>query len=257
MDAAADPFDAAADRLERLEKMKEARLIQPAEYEELRSSVLVALKAAAGGKEEEKPQAELGAVAAPPVSFGAMHARIVEVTRAGFAGEGTDERLRMARAVARMAEKGGLYPGDGEALQPLVETILSLDETPNDSDLDKAHTEILQAVGAINASAGAIRSSPERSPAARAIADTAQESATRAVQAMPALLAAPQAPPKRGRFWRRFVLKDVVGAFEGGAAAVEIFHAFAPLVAFTAPVAAAVGVVLVAGVSSALAQEEK
>jgi hypothetical protein len=58
-------------------------------------------------------------------------------------------------------------------------------------------------------------------------------------------------------FWTKFVLKDVDGAFEGGAAAVAIAPAMVSLFSVPLAAAAAFGVVVVVGVRSALAQIER
>jgi hypothetical protein len=58
-------------------------------------------------------------------------------------------------------------------------------------------------------------------------------------------------------FWTKFVLKDVDGALEGGAAAVAIAPAMVSLFSVPLAAAAAFGVVVVAGVRSAVAQIER
>jgi hypothetical protein len=57
-------------------------------------------------------------------------------------------------------------------------------------------------------------------------------------------------------FWKKFVPKDVEGAFEGGAAAVTIAPALVGILAVPVVAAAAFGVVVGAGVRSAIAQAE-
>jgi hypothetical protein len=103
-----------------------------------------------------------------------------------------------------------------------------------------------------------IRDARESSPAAKAIAETALQSTTRAAADFPAertKIEAKNVP--LSNFWGRFVLKDVEGAFEGGAAAVTVAPAFAAAFPIALPIAAAFGVVVGAGVRSAIAYAER
>jgi type VI secretion system protein ImpC len=252
--AATSSFAAASESLAQLAELKRKQLIDDTEFQQLHNLLLSRMKEAC----ELAPQPATPKVQAPasesrhldpPVPYARLHAQIVQrVAESYQAGE--DPKYRAYRAMAEMAERQALAPGDSEPLSRLIDTTLAgRPETP--SDLDRRAAEVKSISTSIASREGA-------SPAARAIAETAEQSVEKAADW---LQKSQTAQGQNGslieRAWRKLVWPDVEGAFSGGAAAASVLPAFSnSLSAVPMPVIAALGVVIGAGIRSGVAYGE-
>jgi hypothetical protein len=258
--AKGDAFETASRCLERLAQLKEKELLENAEYEELRGLLISEMKRSASFPEERmvepsKPSERLQVASIP---YGQLHSQIVQKIASTYESAGANAKQRVFRAMAEMAEKQALYPGDSTALTELVETVFAPLEGPVDDSTGVASRQLVEIQRSLIGISATIRDAKEASPAAKAIADTALQSTTRAAAEFPVERSKAEArSTPLLSFWGRFVLKDVEGAFEGGAAAVTVAPAFAAAFPVALPVAAAFGVVVGAGVRSAIAYAER
>jgi hypothetical protein len=275
-----DEFDAAAATLERLAQLRSGQLLTEAEHAELRGAALAALRRAIGTAADgaTAPQVDgaatpeapkLAPSAAPAVAvmgavpYGQLHAEIVRRVADSYIGGGGTALARAYRAIAELAGARALAPEDDAVLREIADVVFAETPTPpaHDPPLDARDTAwLLDRLRVLSDAAARTHASPTASPAARAIADTARESTTRAAERLPAAASANE-PHTRASFWRKYVLQDVDGAFQGGSAAVTIAPAFAPALGVAQPVAVAVaaafGVVVGAGIRSGIAYGEK
>lgn len=217
MDSAKDdPFETASHCLERLAQLKEKKLLEEAEYQELRELLIAEMKRSATLREtlivqDEKPS-ERGYL--PSVPYGQLHSVIVQQIESTYKGAGENAKQRIFRAMVEMAEKQALYPGDSGALTELVQTVFDPVEGREDSNTEPSW-KLVQTQQSLIEIAARIRDSKETSPAAKAIAETALHSTARATREFS--VEHKKAMPNRTSlpiFWGKFVLKDIEGGFE-------------------------------------------
>src|SRR4051812_11937255 len=118
MDASGDnSFEQACQGLERISRLKESNLLEDAEYQELRALLLAQMKRFVSPAETSHttgPQLTLPPT--PSVAYGQLHAAIVEVIEERYKGAKGQAKQRIFRALADMADKQALYPGDSYEL---------------------------------------------------------------------------------------------------------------------------------------------
>jgi hypothetical protein len=260
-----DAFEKACHHLELIEDLKRKELLEDTEYKELRNIVLSEMKRSATLMERNQRDEVTTYEALPTHSlpYGQLHEQIVQIITATYTSIGATAKQRMFRAMSEMAEKRALHPGDSVALAELIEVVFSLHDRPLDELLSNISIEgvrqLLEVLVSLNKISTKIRDSKDTSPAAKAIAETTQQSATRAVEEFGIEQKKPSAKNTTLKnFWGKLILNDVEGAFEGGAASAAVFQAFTGVFPLTLlPVAAAFGVVIGAGVRSGIAYAER
>ena len=241
----ADPFSSACEALERLATLRRQGILDETDFLELKGAIMgrIRLLVPPAAHTAEKKNLELGP-GEFAVPYAQLHAHIVDLIAEPYRS-GDDPKRRAQRALMEMDEKGALNPGDSPLLIELLEIVLA--------DRQKDVSERLAAVKDV---AGKIRSKENASPASRAIAETAEQSSARAAGEY----AVGQKPSGtiRGaaKIWRKLVWPDVEGAFSGGAAAATVFPALASSLPWSLQIAAAVGVVIGAGIRSGVAYGE-
>ena len=259
MDATAasnDSFVLACQRLEQIAELKEKGVLDTEAYEHIRGLLIQELKQSATAGENVSREY---IVAVTPqkydsLPYGQLHAQIVTKLTVHYESAGSNDKQRMYSAMSEMAESQALYPGDTTVLSQLIDVVFSPTEVLLGDATGDAAGQMLELMSSTHEVAARIRSDGERSPAAKAIADTAQQSATHAAAQFNQERKRADAKNRSlKQFWGKYVLKDVMGAFEGGAAAVTIAGAFAPVAPMALPVAAAFGVLIGGGAMSALA----
>ena len=236
----ADPIEYVRRGLEQLGELKTRNLLDDTEFAALKRRLFAAagveLPAAAAEHERRLP-------------YGQMHAQVVEAVAKEYAASG-DEKARALRAIAGMLERRALAPADSAPLSEVAEVAL----TPPAEGARESMTEKLTTLTRI---AQELSQSAGSSPAARAISETARESAERACGEFDRRQAETEAKLSPPSFWRSLVFPDVEGAFNGGAAAAGVFPALqAAAFPLALPLAAALGVVIGAGVRSGAAYGE-
>ncbi len=254
-----DSFGRACQCLERISELKEKKLLEDVEYQELRNLLLSEMRRSVTLTEEKRKEQPLHSETPQSHSlpYSQLHAEIVKRISISYKSPGADPKQRMFRAMSEMAAKQALYPGDSADLEQVIETVF----TPLDGFLEDNSGEgarkLLQMLKALNDISTKIRNAPDTSPAAKAIAETTQQSANQAAEEFDTQRRQPEARTTTLKnWWGKLVLKDVEGAFEGGSAAVTIFPAFSAAFPWTLPIAAAFGVVLGAGIRSGIAYGE-
>jgi hypothetical protein len=262
MDTATDdPLDQVCRSLERIGALKNQQLLSESEYEDLKALLVVAMKTKLTLNSDTAASQSSPRQSAETVPFGALHKQAVERIVASYEAGNTTIKQRILGAMAVMAEKRVFLPGDYEEVTALVDVLIRPENWPDDPVLMNSNVpgagsgegvrRLLQMLADLNDAAAQILSRSESGATAKAIAGTAQESGTRAA----ADVAKPQPSGTTTRtLWRKLVLSDVEGAFQGGAAAAAIAPAFGPLMPAALPVAAALGVVVGAGIRSGLAR---
>ncbi len=257
---AEDPFEAACAALERLADLKREHILDDADFQELKVAIVKRIKRLAApeadsneeiGKDKDKDKDKAGKdretglddYSAP---YAQLHAHIVDLIAEPYRG-GADVKQRAQKSLAVMEERQAINEGDSALLTELLDTSLA------DADEDVA-----KQMGAIKSVAAKIREKRNASPASRAIAETAEQSGSRAEsQFAVARKTSDWTAGIAANLWRKLVWPDVEGAFSGGAAAASITPALAPY-GFPWPLqaAAAIGVVIGAGIRSGVAYGE-
>jgi type VI secretion system protein ImpC len=252
IDRVEDPFEAACGALERLADLKREHILDDADFLDLKAAILKRIKSLAAPEvdssektakiDKKDKEAEPDDYSAP---YAQLHAHIVDLIAEPYRG-GADAKQRAQKSLAVMEEHHALNEGDSALLTELLETSLAdVDEEPS------------KRMGVIKSVAAKIRAKRNASPASRAIAETAEQSGTRAENQYPVERKADSIAGFASHLWRKLVWPDVEGAFSGGAAAAAISPALAPY-QFPWPVqmAAAIGVVIGAGIRSGVAYGE-
>ena len=250
-----EEFDVFASRLERLALLKEKNLLDEEEYKELRSLLFAETKRAMLVPRDAVVEPNKTAEPLPysPIPYGKLHSLIVNLITPAYAGEADNPKERMFRAMSEMAGKQALYPVDPQLLTMLIEIVSAPLPGTLGSSPGPAESGLLKRLAQLTELATEIRDARDTSPAAKAIAETAQQSTTQAVEKLDVERSKDINTSLSG-LWKKFVLKDVEGAFEGGAAAVP---ALVGILAVPVVAAAAFGVVVGAGVRSAIAHVER
>ncbi len=247
-----DPFAAACDALERLTALRRQRILEEPEFLQLREGILQRIKRLAVPEMETSPKTDKKEREPEPepddysVPYAQLHAQIVDLIAEPYrAGAGPKQRAESA--LATMEGQHALNEGDSALLKDL------LDVTLNDSDED-----LPKRMEAIKGVAGQIRGKRNASPASRAIAETAEQSGSRAERHYAVERKVPGSTHgAASSLWRKLVWPDVEGAFSGGAAATAMSSALASYqLPWPLQIAAAVGVVIGAGVRSGVAYGE-
>jgi hypothetical protein len=128
MDPAKDhAFEAVSRCLERLAQLKEKKLLEDTEYQELRSLLLSELKRCASSRETTTTQEERTPEPrqVPSLPYGQLHSEIVTKIESGYKSATGNAKQRVFRAMAEMAEKQALYPGDSVVLRELVDNVFT------------------------------------------------------------------------------------------------------------------------------------
>jgi hypothetical protein len=257
-----DAFEIAARSLERLVQLKEKKLLDDTEYQELRSLLISELKRCASShepttiiQEERTPERQQ----VPSMPYGQLHSEIVAKIESSYKSAAGDAKQRVFRAMAEMAEKQALYPGDSAALTELVDNVFApLSDDPLNDEKGEVSRKLLEIQRSLIEISARIRNARGASPAAKAIADTSLQSSTRAIAELSVELTRPAANRMSlSGLWGKYVLTDIKGAFEGGSAAVGIVPAFAAAFPIGLSIAAAIGVVVGAGITSGIAYAER
>lgn len=204
-----------------------------------------------------EPNRTVQALPSSSIPYGKLHSRIVDLIASTYAGESGSPKERMFRAMSEVAGKQALHPVDPQMLTKLVEIVSAPLDGPLGSSPGTADSELLKRLARLTELAAEIRDAQDTSPAAKAIAETAQQSTTQAAEKLDVQRSSDGAGTTLSGFWKKLVLKDVEGAFEGGAAAVTIAPALVGIFAVPVTAAAAFGVVISAGVRSAIAHAER
>ena len=249
-------------QLERVGQLRAKELITAAEFEETRgllsAELLSLVRPTSGTNEPGLIESQFDYVGTLP--FGEMHDRIVDVIAKLRTNDGLELKEGAIAAIARMSEGRVLNPGDSPGLMTLVEAAFEPERWSEDPPLKDANGAaarlLLQQLSSLTQASARVRTRAGASPAAIAIADTAQHSAYSAAQTAMAVGSNGVNIPPSGTarsLWRKLVLSDVSGAFQGGAAAAAIAPAFGALAPVALPLAAAFGVVIGAGIQSGLA----
>jgi type VI secretion system protein ImpC len=245
--AAPVSFDSTARSLERIGELHRQRLLDDSEFQQLRDLAVARMK-----ESFPAPPAPKTAPASldPPVPFAALHARIVERVAEPYQS-GENAKYRAYRALADMGASQALDAGDSEPLSKLIDATLS-EGSPGvrastTEELDRRLAEVKDISAAIAVREGS-------SAAARAIAETAEQSVERANGQIRGDESLTRSANVLERAWRTLVWPDIEGAFSGGAAAASVAPAFASSLAnVPMPVVAALGVVIGAGIRSGVA----
>jgi hypothetical protein len=258
MDAiAANEFAKACQDLERISELKEKNLLEEVEYQELRRKLVAQMHIALTPKDR---QTELDwgkdSTLTYSVAYGGAHAKIVATLVSGHKSGEDNPKEPLLRALSKLAGRGALYSADVADLQEMIDVLC----TPLDEELvlnDAKSPEImLSAVKKVNDISMQVTDRQNSSETAKAIAQTVQQSASKAVDKFEDERKG-QTKPWCARpikdFWLKFVVKDAKGAFEGGVAALEAHEQMAMLLPLALPIAAAFGAVVGAGVESAAA----
>ena len=256
-----EAFETASRCLERLAQLKEKRLLEDPEYQELRNLLMLQMKRCAGSGETIISQEEKTAerVQGLSVSYGQLHSDIVQKIESMYKSARDNPKQRVFRTMAEMAERQALYPGDSEVLTELVEAVFSPLEGTLDDTTGEASRKLVQIQRTLIEISAKIRDARGASPAARAIADISLQSTARAAAEFSIERTKLPAADRMTlpSLWGKYVLKDVEGGFEGGAATVAIASAFAAPLPIALPIVAAFGVLVGAGIRSALAYAER
>jgi hypothetical protein len=255
-----DAFETASRRLERLAQLKEKNLLEETEYQNIRNNILSEMTSCTKFHEAKTPavQKPTEPLESPSLSYGHLHSEIVRKIEATHKAAGENAKQRVFKAMTEMAEKQALYPGDSAILSELVEIVFGPAEGGEVTNVDPAW-KLLETQRLLIEISAKTTNSKVASPAAKAIAETSLHSAARATTEFSGEQKKPAGPGKLSlaSFWGKFVLKDVEGAFEGGAAAVTIAPSFTATFPITLPFAAAFGVVVGAGIKSASAYTDR
>jgi len=260
--AANTSFAAACDSLERLTDLSRRQLIEEPEFQQLRNALLSAMKEAFVSPRKIDTRASSSSLQPDPfdmaVPFAQLHSQIVDRIAAPYR-PGNDEKHRAYRAMAEMAEKRALHPGDAELLSDLIDLVFRPQQEDSAGNAAAFAPDGVDRLAAVCSASAAIGSRDGASPAAKAIAVTAQQSATRAHEHYKR--GQPSEKRKANpleRYWRKLVWPDVEGAFSGGAAAATIFPSLmSSQFPLALPMVAAIGVVIGAGVRSGVAYGEE
>src|SRR5688572_13990896 len=208
-----DSFETASRCLERLAQLREKQLLEDAEYQELRSLLISEIKRCASFRETTTRQEEktIERLEVPSLPYGQLHSEIVAKIESNYKSAAGDAKQRIFRAMAEMAEKRALYPGDSALLTELVDNVFAplSDDLLNDEkgEVSRKLLEIQRSLIVISVK---IRDGSSTSPAAKAIADTSLQSSVRATAELPIELT--KDPPKRmslSNLWGKYVLTDV------------------------------------------------
>ena len=245
---AADPFSALSDRLERLAELRRQQILEEPDYLELKNSILSRMKRLIEPAAEASSQTtQTSGPSGFEVPYAQLHSRIVDLIAEPYLG-GAGPKERAQNALSQMHENHAVNSEDVQVLTELLETALA-----------DTNEDVAKRLSAVKGIAERIRTSQSASPASKAIADTAEQSGTRALDRSTAEPQASTTSSTLGsKIWRRLVWPDVEGAFSGGAAAAVAYPALAEHYPFAWPLqmAAAFGVVVAAGVRSGVAYGE-
>lgn len=216
--ATSDAFERSAKCLERLAQLKEKNLLEDVEYQELRSLLLAEMKRFATPFEQIIPE-QVSAREPLEIYFlpyGHLHAQIVQKITLTYKSDGATPKQRVFSAMAEMAEKQALYPGDSMMLTELVEIIFANLGGVLDSSSNGADRQLLDMLRSVNEISARIRNAQETSPAAKAIADTAQQSTTRAAEEFKVERTKPEAKTTQlSSFWRKLCIARCRGRVPG------------------------------------------
>src|SRR5262245_7912669 len=117
-----DAFDQVSKRLERLAQLKEQVVLEDAAYQEIKKLLLGEMNRCAKTLEpktlEQDKTREHREIYSIP--YGQLHSQIVEQIASAYKSEGGTQKQRIFRAMAEMAGKQALYPGDTTLLTELV-----------------------------------------------------------------------------------------------------------------------------------------
>lgn len=251
----ANSFDKIYQRLEQLSELKKKNLLEDAEYQELRSLFLTHLKDAisSGLRELKEPTSplEVNQTDSPP--YGQLHLQIVKKIRTSYKGAEGDAKQRMFRAMAEMAEKQALNPGDSADIEEIIEIAFTSLPDHDNIPREEVYSELLKILKALHDIHSKVEANPNSSPAAKAIAEITHQSANEAADE----IRSQRNKVTPGKLWGRLVLEDLEGCLQGGAAAVGLFQPFSTAFgAWSLPVVAALGVVVGAGIRSGIAYGE-
>jgi hypothetical protein len=260
-------FNAQMEQLERLGQLKDKGLLTEIEFEETRRALVASLLSLIS---TSVPTKVLAAIATSndsvtQVPYGDLHDTIVgKIASRSPADAFIAFKEGAYASIARMTEARALNEGDSAELAKLIEEVDStLKIGAPDSALQDAYGQgtrlLLQFSTNLTRTATWVRTRVGASPAAVAIAETAQQSATTAAQHALSPNTVNQPTETAQSLWRRLVLPDIDGAFEGGCAAVDVAKAFETISpsAIGIPIAAALGVVIGAGIRSGHAYRRK
>lgn len=245
--ASVDPLLAASEALARIGSLRQQQILADAEFLEMKAALLSRIQQLSALAAPDPKKSDSAPPAAPVVvPYAALHAQIVDLIADPYRA-GKDPRQRAYEALREMDEKRALNPGDSRLLAQLADTALT-----------DTQEELPGRIASLRKVVAKIRGKRDSSPAARAIADTAEHSSSRAAQE----LATGGQPPHQEKesgplIWRKLVWPDVEGAFGGGAAATAAFPVLTSS-SFPWPLqmAAALGVVVGAGIRSGIAYGE-
>ncbi len=237
--------------LEEIAELRKKELVTQTEFDELRAPLVNALKSCFTSLRQRSADGSIAKESLLVVPYGTLHARIVGEIARNRTDATIADKNTILTAIAKMAEQHALYEGDVETITALVEVLFEPEKWKVSSDRSQEEL-LLQTLSALITASTKVSERTGASPAAIAIAETMQQSGARAVaEITDASKPPPPNTPIQSR-WRKLVLNDVDGAFQGGAAAVSIAPAFGAL-PFAIPIAAAFGVVVGAGIRSGLA----
>jgi hypothetical protein len=250
-----DSFDIACQRLERLSDLKAKNLIENVKYEELKNLLLSQMmNVVSSTKEEIKEQTSLTEVAQKySVPYGQLHLQIVKKISASYKNAGGDLKQRMFKALTEMAEKQALYPGDSANIEEIIE--ISFTPFPDTSIDPEVADKLLMILKSLNDVHSRVKDNPGSSPAAKAIAEITYQSASEAAEQIRTRQNKPElSNTTPQKLWKKWVLEDLWGCVEGGAAAATIFPGFsAAILPLSYSMAIAFGVVVGAGIKSGIA----
>jgi hypothetical protein len=260
-------IDSLTTQLDRLGGLKEKGLLTEVEFEEARRALAASLLSHISTRPPSQGNLEIGTShdGIARVPFGNLHDVIVgEISRRSPADTAIAFKEGAYASIARMSETRALNEGDSAELTKLVEEV---DSTVKIGAPDFALQDstgqgtrlLLQFTTNLTRTTTWVRTRPGASPAAIAIADTAQQSANTVAQH--ALSPAGGNHPNETALslLRRLVLPDIDGAFEGACAALDVAKAFESMspLAIAIPIAAALGVVIGAGIRSGHAYRDQ
>jgi hypothetical protein len=260
-------FNAQMEQLERLGQLKDKGLLTEVEFEEARHALAASLVSLISIHPTSKESFPIAAShdSATRVPFADLHDVIVgKIAERSPADAAIAFKEGAYASITRMTEGRALNEGDSAELIQLVEEVdstlsVGAPDFPLQDSSGQGTRLLLQFTTNLTRTTTRVRSRFGASPAAIAIAETAQQSATTAAQHALYPLRPIKQDETAKSFWRRLVLPDIDGAFEGACAAVDVAKAFETMAPFAIaiPIAAALGVVIGAGIRSGHAYREK
>lgn len=257
-----DPIISLGSQLEKIAELHKKGLIEDAEFQEIRGGIILQMKNSTFPMAEaEKPVRRVPeAKPAQPsvhVSYGELHNRMVDMFSSQYADAGADEPSQIRVMVSQIAEKQLISAGDTSALMTIANIVYDPAFYETDMSDDQMTAKMVLAQLSLSNMNDQMRSRPDASPPAKAIAEVADQSSKKAIAEMLKITApegdnqAQEKVVKKQSIWNSFVKPDVKGAFEGCLAGASLHLLALDFADISITAAAAIATVIGAGIQSA------